>query len=166
MKRAVSMLVLVFAVGCGGGSTEPDENDGDGNPPPGGSVKVFTATVNGAQCSGGVNAIVGAYLGGNLTITAGCGQRSITISALNLNGPGTITLGQGNQWSALAQVIDGGAQGTYSTGFGGTGTLTLTTANLFRITGTFSFIAYTLAGGGLGQLVVTVQNGTFDISNP
>jgi hypothetical protein len=166
MNRRVWLFGLLVVLGCGGGSTEPDENNGDTNPPPGGSVKVFTATINGAQCSGAAGEIVGAYLGGNLTITAGCGQRSFSISALNLNAPSTITFGQGNQWSALAQVITGGAQGTYSTGFGGTGTLTLTTATLFRITGTFSFTAYTVAGGGLGQPVVTVQNGTFDISNP
>jgi hypothetical protein len=164
MNRRLWLLGVLAVLGCGGGSTGPDENNGT-NPPPGGSVKVFTATINGAQCTGAVDAIVGAYLGGNLTINAGCGQRSVTINALNLSAPSTITLGQGNQWSALAQVISG-TEGTYSTGFGGTGTLTLTTATLFRITGTFSFTAYTVAGGGLGQPVVTVQNGTFDISNP
>jgi hypothetical protein len=57
--------------------------------------------------------------------------------------------------------------GTFSTGYlGGSGTVTLTTATLSRITGTFSFIAYTGAGTGLGSAVITVQNGTFDISNP
>lgn len=47
MKRAVSMLVLVLAAGCGGVTSHPDDNDGDNNPPPGGSVKIFSATVNG-----------------------------------------------------------------------------------------------------------------------
>ena len=138
-------------------------NNPPGNNPPGGNVKVVTATINGAPFT--ATTVVGAYLGGGLTITGQNAQRTITISAINVAGPGTITFGIGNQWSALAQSIDG-TQGTFSTGFGGTGSLILTTATLFRITGTFTFTAYTMAGGGLGQPVITVLNGTFDISNP
>jgi hypothetical protein len=163
MDRRVWYFGLLVLVGCGGGSTGPAGNNG--NNPPAGSVKVFAATINGAPFSG--QTVVGAFLNGaGLTITANNGQgRSITISAINVPGPGTINFGLGNQWSALAQMIDN-TQGTFSTGFGGTGTLTLTTATLFRIVGTFTFTAYTSAGTGVGNAVITVQNGTFDISNP
>jgi hypothetical protein len=54
----------------------------------------------------------------------------------------------------------------FSSGYGGTGTVTITTARLGRITGTFTFTAYTSAGTGLGKPVVTVLNGVFDISSP
>jgi hypothetical protein len=83
----------------------------------------------------------------------------------NITGPGTYPLNMGNANSALAQIIDGSV-GTYSTGYlGGAGTITLTAATLGRITGTFAFTAYTVAGTGAGQPVVTVQNGSFDIRN-
>jgi hypothetical protein len=68
-------------------------------------------------------------------------------------------------YSALAQVISG-TTGQFSTGFDGTGTLTLTTAVLGHIKGQFTFTAYTDAGGGLGKPVVTVLNGVFDITAP
>jgi hypothetical protein len=72
----------------------------------------------------------------------------------------------GNQWNALAQIIDGSV-GQLSTGYsGGVGTLVLTTASLSRITGTFNFVAYTAAGATLGAPVVTVTNGTFDVTIP
>ena len=170
MRRALASLILATSVAsCGGGSdtTAPNGNNGNNNPPggnPSGSVKVVTATINGVAFTG--TTVVGGYLNGSLTINATNAQRSITISAIKVAGPGTIALGVGNQWSALAQVIGDNTAGTYSTGFGGTGTLTLTTATLFRISGTFTFTAYTVAGGGLGQPVVTVLNGAFDISTP
>lgn len=168
MRRTWALLILAaFVVSCGGGSnaTAPNGNNGNNNPPnnqPGATVKVLTASVNGTAFS--ATTLSGAYLNGSLTINGYDAQRTLTISAINIAGPGTITLGQGNQWSALAQSIDN--RGHFSTGFGGTGTLTLTTATLFRITGTFTFTAYTVNGGGLGQPVITVLNGSFDISNP
>jgi hypothetical protein len=162
MKRLAFMFsFLLLIVGCGGGSTAPAGN----NNPPGGSVKVFTATINGAPFTGAT--VVGAYLGGNLTVNAHNGQgRSISINAQGVNAGSPFNLNVGNQWSALAQMVDA-TLGTFSTGYlGGSGTVTLTTATLSRITGTFSLIAYTGAGTGLGSAVITVQNGTFDISNP
>ena len=170
MWRALASVILATTVvSCGGGSntTAPNGNNGN-NPPnnqPGGSVKVVTATINGAPFT--ATTVVGAWLNGaGISITAQNATRTISISANNVPGPGTITFGIGNQWSALAQIVGDATNGTFSTGFGGTGSLTLTTATLFRITGTFTFTAYTVAGGGLGQPVVTVTNGTFDISNP
>jgi hypothetical protein len=168
MRRALASLILAAsAASCGGGSetTAPNGNNGNNNPPnnnPGGTVKVLTASFNGTPFS--ATTLNGAYLNGSLSINGYDSQRTLTISAINIAGPGTITFGIGNQWSALAQSIDN--RGSFSTGFGGTGTLTLTTATLFRVTGTFTFTAYTVAGGGLGQPVITVLNGTFDISNP
>lgn len=161
MKRCTFFFGLILVAACGGGSTGPNNNN---QPPPGGSVKVLTATINGAAFTG--NEIVGAFLqGSGITINATGTTRSITISG-NIPGTGTYQLGQGNQWSLLAQVHGDATAGTYSTGFGGAGTFTVEIATLFRIKGTFSFTAYTVAGGGVGKPVVTVQNGTFDISNP
>ena len=168
MRRALASLILAASVmSCGGGSdtTAPNGNNGNNNPPnnnPGGTVKVLTGSFNGTAFS--ATTLSGGYLNGSLTINGYDAQRTLTISAINIAGPGTITFGIGNQWSALAQSIDN--RGHFSTGFGGTGTLTLTTATLFRVTGTFTFTAYTVNGGGLGQPVITVLNGTFDISNP
>lgn len=161
MKRHVLAFGLVLVAGCGGGSTEPD---GD-NDPPGGSVKVFTATINGAAYTG-VN-IVGAYSSGTLSITSQDAQsRVITITATGLTGTGQFSVSFGNQGGRLVQMVDPGV-GLFSTSYlGGSGTVTLTTATLSRVTGTFSFIAYTSAGTGAGNRVVTVQNGSFDISNP
>jgi hypothetical protein len=160
VKRCALFFGLIAVAACGGGSTGPNNNNGN----PSGSVKVLTATINGAAFTG--NEIVGAFLqGSGITINASSTTRTITISG-NIPGPGTYQLGQGNQWSLLAQVHGDATAGTFSTGFGGAGTFTVEIATLFRIKGTFSFTAYTVAGGGVGKPVVTVQNGTFDISNP
>ncbi len=154
------VAVLIFAAGatvCGGSSTDPGGNGGTG------SAKVLTATINGQAFTGvTVNA---AYLNGSLTINGVNASRSISINAINVTGPGTIALGIGNPWSALAGVVDGNL-GIFSSGYGGTGTVTLTTATLGRVTGTFTFTGYTSAGTGAGKPVVTVLNGVFDITNP
>jgi hypothetical protein len=88
----------------------------------------------------------------------------LQISAINLTGPGTYSLNVGNPNSGLAMVGDG--TGQFSSGFGGTGTLVVTTAVLGHVKGTFTFTAYTSAGTGAGKPVVTVTNGVFDLTNP
>lgn len=166
IRQVLLLATAVVAIGCGGGgggSTGPNNNNGNNNGNNGGSVKVVTATLNGQPFT--ATTVSGAYLSGQLSITAFNASRSINITAINLAGTGTISLNVGNQWSALGQ-IGGATEGTYSTGYGGVGTVTLTTATLFRVTGTFSFTAYSSSGSGLGQPVITVTNGVFDISNP
>jgi len=171
IRRSSIVLVTLaaFAVlACGGGGpTDPagsNNNGGNGsNNNGGGSSRVLSASVNGAAFTGVT--VSGTYLNGNLTVAGSNGGRTLHIAAVNVAGPGTITFGIGNQWNALGQIIDNTA-GQFSTGYGGVGTLTLTTATLFRIKGTFSFTAYTAAGTGQGNPVMTVQNGSFDISVP
>ena len=162
MSRRQQIAIIVAAaliVGCGSSGTGPD---GTGNTNT--STKVLTATINGTAFT--ATTVSGAYFNGTISINGSSNQRSLTISAIGLNGPGTYSLTRGNPNSALAQVIGDAAAGTYSTGFGGAGSIKLTTAVLGHIKGTFTFTAYTVNGGGLGQPVVTVQNGTFDITNP
>ena len=153
------VLATTLALACGGGGTGPD-----GTPNNNTNTKVITATINGTAFT--ATTVSGAYLGGSLSINGTSNQRSISISAIGLNGPGTYSLTRGNPNSALAQIGGDAAAGTFSTGFGGAGSITLTTAVLGHIKGTFTFTAYTVAGGGLGQPVVTVQNGVFDITSP
>jgi hypothetical protein len=162
MNRVTKLALaaaLMLSVGCSSDTTDPNNNNNN-------SVKVFTATINGAQYTSTIT--TGAYSNGQLAIAGNNGLgRSIHITAVNLTGAGTYTLNRGNQFTAVAQIIDLTTATQYSTALlGGTGTLTLTTATPQRVTGSFSFIAYTSAGTGAGQLVVTVQNGTFDITTP
>ncbi len=153
-------LALLATLACSGGTTEPDGTEGRNGEE---NRKIFTATINGAPFAG--TTVTGAWLAGNLVVAGQTAGRTIHISAINASGPGTITFGIGNQWSALAQVIDN-TTGQFSTGYGGSGSLILEIATLSRIKGSFSFIAYTGSGGGLGQPVVTVQNGAFDVTIP
>ncbi|MGB7219674.1 MAG: DUF6252 family protein [Vicinamibacterales bacterium] len=149
-------ILALLAVSCGDSATQPTVNN---------SVKVLTANVNNINTVFTATVVSGTFFNGNLIISGNDGSRTLLINAGNVAGTGTITLGNPNQWNALAQVIDG--TGTFSTGFlGGSGSVTLTTATLSRITGTFNFIAYTTQGTGQGAPVRTIFNGVFDISNP
>jgi hypothetical protein len=158
--RLIGLIAATaLAIGCGGSgdSTGPT----DEHPT---NAKVLTATINSAAFT--ANTVSGGYLNGALTINGVNGVRSLTISAIGLNGPGTYSLSFGNANSALAQIIDGNT-GQFSTGFtGGSGSITLSVATLGHVKGQFNFIAYTTAGTAAGRPVVTVQNGVFDITNP
>jgi hypothetical protein len=160
LPRMVRILVLCMSTAaCSGDGYGGPNNNGNNN----GTAKVLTATINGTAFA--ATSVTAAFLNGNLAIAGVSGGRSIQLNAVNVSGPGTISLNLGNQWSALGQHIDGSV-GQFSTGYGGTGSLTLTTATLSRVTGTFTFTAYTSAGGGLGKPVITVLNGLFDITSP
>jgi hypothetical protein len=160
VRRAFPIFAIVAfaAVGCGGNSGD-DNNNGNNN----GSVRTLTATINGTPFVG--TTVSGGYLSGNLTIAGVNGNRSLHINATNLTGTGTYSLNNGNANSALGEVVDADL-GQFSSGYGGVGTMTLTAASLTRVTGTFSFTAYTSAGTGLGKPVMTVTSGVFDISSP
>lgn len=162
MRNCAALTVLVLAAACGGGNdgTGPDP---DPDPDPNGGNRTLSATINGSAFT--ATLVSGTYFNGTFTVNGVNGNRSITISAVNLNGAGTYPLNFGNQFSALAQHTDATAGNQFSTGYqGGTGTLVLTTAELGHIAGTFTFIAYTVNGTGLGMPVATVQNGSFNIS--
>jgi hypothetical protein len=153
--RAVFACASILA--CGGGSTGPaDDASTTGS-------KVITATINGAPFV--ATTISAGYIGGTVSINGTNSTHTLSIAAINLTGPGTYALNVGNPNSALAQVQDP-ATNQFSTGFGGTGTLTLTIATIQHVKGTFTFTAYTVAGGGLGKPVVTVQNGVVDVTSP
>jgi hypothetical protein len=151
------VLATALAVGCGGGSTSPDDGNSNTN-----GAKVLTATINGTSFT--ATTVTSAYLGGNFTIVGNDGTRSLQIAAINLTGPGTYSLNFPNPYSALGMIVDG--TGQFSTAGGGTGSFVLTTAVLGHVKGTFTFTAYTSAGTGLGKPVVTVTNGVFDLTNP
>jgi len=156
-QRLIIAAVCAMAAGCGG--TKATEGPTGSNT----SAKVLTASVNGTAFA--ATTVSGGFLNGSLTIAGVNGLRSLNIAAINLSGPGTYSLNMGNPNSALAMFGDGNT-GQFSTGYGGTGSLTLTTATLGHIKGTFTFTAYTSAGGGLGKPVVTVLDGVFDITIP
>lgn len=158
MRRAASILVFatLATAAC---SSNTDDNGGNNN----GTTHTLTATINGTAFVG--TTVSGAYFNGNLTIGGVNGNRSLHINATNLAGTGTYSLNTGNPNSALGEIIDGDL-GQFSSGSGGVGTMTLTAASLTRVTGTFSFTAYTSAGTGLGKPVMTVTNGAFDITSP
>lgn len=157
MRRALLTLAIaaLTTVGCGGGGTTTNNNNN--------SARTLTATINGTAFVG--TTVSGTYYNGNLTVAGVNGNRSVHINATNLAGTGTYSFGIGNPNSALGEVIDADL-GQFSSGYGGVGTMTLTAASLTRVTGTFSFTAYTSAGTGLGKPVMTVINGVFDISVP
>jgi hypothetical protein len=159
MRRAFPILTIVAlaAMGCGGSDSTGGDNNNNGH------VRTLTATINGTAFVG--TTVSGAYLDGSLTVAGVNGNRSLHINATNLTGTGTYSLNTGNPNSALGEIVDGDL-GQFSSGSGGVGTMTLTAASLSRVTGTFSFTAYTSAGTGLGKPVMTVINGVFDISSP
>jgi hypothetical protein len=152
-RQLLLTSVFTLAMACS------SDNAGSDN----GKAKVLTAIVNGAAFS--ATTVSAGYLDGNLTVGGFTGLKNLSINATNLTGPGTYSFNVGNQWSALAEWIDGDV-GSFSSGYGGVGTLTLTTATLSRVTGTFSFTAYTSAGTGAGKPVVTVLSGVIDVTSP
>jgi len=162
----VSLVILaLLATSCTGSNSTPTTGPG-GSTGGTGSVKVLHANINNVSTLFTATIISGAFSGGNLVISGTDGSRTLTINAISIPGASTFTLNPGNIWNAIGQVIDGSV-GTLSTGFTpGTGTVTLTTASLSRITGTFSFTAYSSLGATSGAPVATVFNGVFDISNP
>lgn len=155
---AILSILALLAVSCAGNDAQPTITNNS-------SVKVLTANVNNINTVFTATVVSGTFFNGNLVIAGNDGSRTLLINAINVAGAGTVTLNNPNQWSAIAQVIDG--TGAFSTGLlGGSGSVIVTTATLSRITGTFNFIAYTSQGTGQGAPVRTIFNGVFDISNP
>jgi hypothetical protein len=160
-----AVLALAFAAtACGDDSpSSPDDNENPGTP-----SKVLTGTANGASWTATV--VTGGFLNGNVIIagnngTSGSnGTSSLSINMAGVPGPGTYNLGPGNGYG-LAQWINGDV-GVFSTlGTGGTGSITITTATLSRLAGTFTFVARnTVAGAATPSMTVT--NGVFNITNP
>lgn len=164
------VLFLAALAACGGG-----DGGGPGGPtpppppppppPPGGTAN-FTATVNGQAWASAANlATVTAAASGTYIISGGVVQgtssRAVTLTLMNIPGPGTYPLGTG------AGVSGGGGIYAESSGGWGTsltgeaGTITLTTLTAQRIAGTFSFTADAVSGGATGTRAVT--NGSFDL---
>ena len=162
LRMRLVVAAAAFAIACGGDyGTDPDGNNNENNSG-NTSVKVLTATINGTPFTAAT--LNGAYLGGSLSINGFNTLRSLTISAINLTGPGTYSLSIGNQRERMVQSATAPISSRRDSV--APARSRWTTATLFRLTGTFSFTAYTSAGGGLGNPVVTVINGVFDISVP
>lgn len=164
MSRSVScaFLIALAILGCTGSPAGPNNNNGN-NSGVSGSAKLLTATWNGTAWT--ATAPLGAWFNGNFSVSGHDGQgHSLIIAGVNVTGPGTYSLAQGNANNLLGQIVDS-STGQLSTGYAnGTGTLALTVVSLTRLTGTFSFTAATAAGSAGPTIVIT--NGTFDLSNP
>ncbi len=153
--RALSSMVLLSALGCGGSSTGPDSNTGSNS-----CSTPLSATVNGvAWCSPlpqvtTQHSIV-SFAGFDIGITS-----SIAM-AFAATGPGTYSLAFGNSTGGFATYVRGG-QGWTSGLTGGTGSVTVTTLTANHIVGTFVFDAVASNGGATGTVHVT--NGQFNIT--
>ncbi|MFN0100046.1 MAG: hypothetical protein ACKVS7_15350 [Gemmatimonadaceae bacterium] len=156
--RFVASLALLLAAGCGG-----DGPSGPGGDP---SATGFSARVDGATYTPSLSAVASHFLAGAYSITAvrssGANTSAMTISLINIPGPGTYPLGTG------AGVAGGTATYVQNTAGWGTplsgeaGTITITTLTDTRMVGTFSFTAEGVTGGATGTKAIS--NGTFDIA--
>ena len=157
MRRTLqtSIAVLMFAIGCGGSSSSGPTGTttiGNGN--------TMSATIDGKAWSSPTPS--GTYKN-NIVSIAGIdlGITSAVSLASGVTGPGSYSLGVGNQLAGSAIVTKGG-QGWASALQGGSGTLVFTTLTANHVVGTFSFTAVAASGGATGT--VSVTNGKFDIT--
>lgn len=160
MSLAMRASLVLLLVACGGGS--PTGPSGPPSLPGGGSA---TATVDGQALGGFTLAnATHAFSGGytiSLTQTQGTVGRSITLSLMNIPGPGTYPLGTGAGVSGGTGIyVDAGAGWTTPLS-GEAGTITLTTLTDTRIVGSFAFTADQVTGGATGSRAIT--GGSFDL---
>ena len=116
----------------------------------------MTASYNGTAFTPTV--LTSAYLGGQTVVTANDGTRNLLINGNSITAIGAYSAAQGNPNSLLVQWLDGV---TYSTGYGGTGTVTFSVLQLGRVAGSFNVVAKTVNGSASMSLV-----GLFDIKYP
>ncbi len=160
MRNILFALSALALAACGGNATGPN-NPGGGN-----GSNTLTATIDGQAFSATlVQANPVAATPGSLsflgTQTAGGVTRSMSISLAFITGPGTYPLGTniGSTPGGIVSYTAGAA--LFSTPLSGTaGTITITTLTATRVTGTFSFAATPLVGGGAAAVAT---NGRFDV---
>jgi hypothetical protein len=164
-------FALLFTLACGGGDgpTNPGPNPPPPPPPPpppGGSAN-FTATVNGQAWASAANLVnVTAAASGTYILSGtalqGTNPRSVTMTLMNIPGPGTYPLGTGAGVSGGTGIYAESAGGWGTPLSGDAGTITLTTLTAARIAGTFAFTGDAVSGGATGTRAVT--NGAFDLA--
>jgi hypothetical protein len=151
------LLALASLTACGSSSDSTSPND-----PGGGGGKTMTATYDGVAFKPTV--LTSAYLGGQVSVSAIDGTRSLLIRGVNVNAAGTYSASAGNPNSMQIQWID--AVGDYrSIATGGSGTVTFTVLESGRVAG--SFTATVRVTGGTGPTANPIAlAGTFDIRFP
>lgn len=163
MTRSSRAAVLILILTACGGSSGTGPSVPPPPPPPGGGA--VSATVNGqafgtVSFAQAVHALSGGYLVSAQSV-AGVNAKAITISLMNITGPGTYPLGTGaGVEGGFATYVENGA-GWGTDLSGEAGTITLTTLSDSRMAGTFSYTATEHTGGATG--VRTLTNGSFDL---
>lgn len=159
-SRSLLHLALGLLAACGGG-------DGPSGPGGGGSGPM-SATVNGQGWTanagtvavGTSGAIPGLYTISGSQVSGG-NARAISISLMNIPGPGTYPLGTGAHVSGGTAIYAESAGGWGTPLSGEAGSITLSTLTATRIAGTFTFVADAVTGGAVGTRSVTA--GQFDV---
>ncbi len=142
------LLVALVAPGCSSGDDPAGPEDSGGT---------ISATLDGAAWSADAVATNNGFLFG-LEGTADGVEIALSVNLTAETVPGTVDLTSG---STGAQVQEG-SEVWYPVGFGGSGTLTISTLTAERATGTFEFVAVPLGGSASGGSR-TVTNGSFDV---
>ncbi len=160
-----SILLLSLACGGGGDPTGPGPNPPPPPPPPPGSAN-FTATVNGQAWASAANltnvtaAASGTYIISG-SVLQGTNARAVTMTLMNVPGPGTYPLGTGAGVSGGTGIYAESSGGWGTALSGEAGTVTISTLTAARVAGTFNFVADAVSGGATGTRAVT--NGAFDL---
>lgn len=160
--RALSIVMLAGAVGCGGssGAAPSDPLDNGSNS---GGGKTMAATFNGAAYNPNLlTAVWGGAGAGQVSVNANDGTRAFMLTALGVTVPGTYSFSPGNSNSGIIQWIDGA--NFYSTGYSGAGSVTFTILQIGRVAGSFNVTVKTL--GAPAQVLTLSLVGTFDIKFP
>jgi Family of unknown function (DUF6252) len=150
-SSASYVLLLALASACGKSSTGPGNDSSkftatlDGTP---WSANSTTASATGA--TGGVFAIAGADAAGT----------AVSLVVYNLGAPGTYPLGVGGTIFGGSGTVSQSSSSWWTALSGNAGSVTITAVSATHITGTFSFVAVPLVGGGSNR---TVANGSFDL---
>ncbi len=156
---ALTQAAVTLAA-CGGNANGP-ANPGGGN-----GSNTLTATIDGQGFAATfVQANPVAVTPGSIsflgTQTAGGVTRSLSISLAFITGPGTYPLGTNIGSTPGGIVTYAAGTALFSTPLSGTaGSITIATLNATRVTGTFSFTATPLVGGGAAAVATS---GRFDV---
>lgn len=128
----------------------------------------MSATIDGVSWSAAASLSAAAYVAPGAFTISGSNvpqsgtARAISMSLLNVPGPGTYRLGTGANVPGGTAVTVVGSSSWGTPLSGNAGTLVITTLTQSRIAGTFSFVGESVQGGATGELPVT--NGAFDMN--
>jgi hypothetical protein len=161
LQSTLAFVLVVVATACGSSSdsTNPSNNNNGGNA---GGDRTMTATYNGVAFK--PTLLTSAYLGGQVSVSANDGVRSLLIRGINVNAIGAYSVAAGNANSALVEWIDGVGDYT-SLASGGGGSVTFTFLQLGRVAGSFTTTTKVIGGTGATANPIVIA-GTFDIKFP